>query len=109
MKRLLSIALVLALTGCALMEPAPKPVAELDAAKLGLTGQATEWPAAQWWERYGDSQLNALMTEALANSPSMSAAQARLAKANAAVGMARAPLLPRVDAGYTLNREHLSK
>ncbi|WP_367351736.1 efflux transporter outer membrane subunit [Achromobacter animicus] len=109
MKRLLSTALVLALAGCALMEPAPKPVAALDAAKLGLTGQATEWPAAQWWERYGDPQLNALMTEALANSPSMSAAQARLAKANAAVGIARAPLLPRVDAGYTLNREHLSK
>jgi NodT family efflux transporter outer membrane factor (OMF) lipoprotein len=45
----------------------------------------------------------------LANNPSMSAAQARLAKANAAVGIARAPLLPRVDANYTLTREHLSK
>lgn len=101
--------MVLALGGCALMEPAPQPVAALDAAKLGLTGQTADWPATHWWERYGDPQLNALMAEALANSPSMSAAQARLAKANAAVGIARAPLLPRVDAGYTLTREHLSK
>ncbi len=109
MKRLLSTVLVLALSGCALMESGPEPVAALDAAKLGLTGQDTAWPATQWWQRYGDPQLNALLDEALANSPSMSAAQARLAKANAAVGIARAPLFPRVDANYSLTREHLSK
>ena len=44
MKRLLSTALVLALSGCALMEPGPTPVAALDEAKLGLTAQATAWP-----------------------------------------------------------------
>lgn len=109
MKRLLSTVLVLALSGCALMDSEPQPVAALDAAKLGLTGQDAAWPATQWWERYGDPQLDALMVEALANSPSMSAAQARLAKANAAVSTARAPLLPRVDANYALTREHLSK
>ncbi|CAB5517019.1 Outer membrane protein OprM [Achromobacter anxifer] len=109
MKRLLSTVLVLALSGCALMESGPEPVAALDAAKLGLTSQDTAWPETQWWQRYGDPQLNALLDEALANSPSMSAAQARLAKANAAVGLARAPLLPRVDANYALTREHLSK
>jgi len=109
MKRLLSTVLVLALSGCALMESGPEPVAALDAAKLGLTAQDTAWPATQWWRRYGDPQLNALLDEALANNPSMSAAQARLAKANAAVSSARAPLLPRVDANYSLTREHLSK
>ncbi|WP_454673510.1 efflux transporter outer membrane subunit [Achromobacter pestifer] len=108
MKRLLSTVLVLALSGCALMEPGPAPVVALDESKLGLIGQDTVWPHTQWWQRYGDSQLNTLMDEALANSPSMSAAQARLAKANAAVSTARAPLMPRVDADYSLNREHLS-
>ncbi|MCY1369703.1 efflux transporter, outer membrane factor (OMF) lipoprotein, NodT family [compost metagenome] len=109
MKRLLSTVLVLALSGCALMESGPEPVAALDAAKLGLTAQDTAWPDTQWWQRYGDPQLNALLDEALANNPSMSAAQARLAKANATVSSARAPLLPRVDANYSLTREHLSK
>jgi NodT family efflux transporter outer membrane factor (OMF) lipoprotein len=109
MKRLLSTVLVLALSGCALMESGSEPVAALDGAKLGLTSQDTVWPETQWWQRYGDPQLNALLDEGLANNPSMSAAQARLAKANAAVGIARAPLLPRVDANYTLTREHLSK
>ncbi|EHK64886.1 efflux transporter outer membrane factor lipoprotein 4 [Achromobacter arsenitoxydans SY8] len=101
--------MVLALSGCALMDSEPQPVAALDAAKLGLAGQAADWPTAQWWARYGDQQLDALLAEALANSPSMTAAQARLAKANAAVSSARAPLFPRVDANYTLTREHLSK
>ncbi|WP_454693994.1 efflux transporter outer membrane subunit [Achromobacter aegrifaciens] len=109
MKRLLTTVLVLALSGCALMESGSEPVATLDGAKLGLTSQDTAWPDTQWWQRYGDPQLNALLDEGLANNPSMSAAQARLAKANAAVGIARAPMLPRVDANYTLTREHLSK
>ncbi|ASC62880.1 hypothetical protein B9P52_00580 [Achromobacter denitrificans] len=109
MKRLLSTVLVLALSGCALMEPGPDPVAALDAAKLGLTGQDAAWPTTQWWQRYGDPQLDTLLDEALANNPSMSAAQARLARANAAVSSARAPLLPRVDVNYSLTREHLSK
>lgn len=109
MKRLLSTVLVLALSGCALMDPGPEPVAQLNASKLGLTGQDTAWPTTQWWQRYGDAQLNALLDEALASNPSMSAAQARLARANAAVSSARAPLLPRVDANYSLTREHLSK
>ena len=109
MKRLLTTALALALSGCALMEPGPEPVPALDATQLGLTGQNAIWPADHWWQRYGDSQLDALVDEALANSPSMSSAQARLAQANAAVSTARSSLLPKVDANYTLNREHLSK
>ncbi len=108
MKRLLSTVLVLALSGCALMEPGTEPVATLDAAKLGLSGQSVVWPTTEWWKRYGDQQLNALIDEALANSPSLTAAQARLALANAAVGSARAPLFPKVDANYTLNREKIS-
>ena len=91
------------------MEPGPEPVPALDATQLGLTGQNAIWPADHWWQRYGDSQLDALVDEALANSPSMSSAQARLAQANAAVSTARSSLLPKVDANYTLNREHLSK
>lgn len=108
MKRLLSTALVLALSGCALMDPAPKPVAELEPAQLGLAGQNATWPANDWWARYGDSQLNDVVAQALANNPSLTAAQARLAQANAAVAGARAPLMPRVDANYALTREHMS-
>lgn len=109
MKPLFSTLLVLALSGCALMNSGSDPVKPIDNAKLGSAAQSIEWPRVQWWQRYQDPQLNQLMDEALANSPSMTAAQARLAQANASVGRARAPLLPGVDANYTLTREHLSE
>lgn len=109
MKSLFSTMLVLTLSGCALMDPATEPVTPLDGGKLGLSAQTIDWPQTQWWTRYQDPQLNQLMGEALANSPSLSAAQARLAQANAVVGQARAPLLPQVNADYALTRERLSK
>lgn len=90
------------------MEPGSEPVKQVDGQTLGLGAQAPEWPVAQWWHRYHDAQLDALVDESLANSPSMTAAQARLSQANAAVGRARAPLLPRVDADYALTRERIS-
>ncbi|WP_432759296.1 efflux transporter outer membrane subunit [Bordetella genomosp. 2] len=107
MKLAIPVILLLALAGCASMDPASEPVAQLDAARLGLHGQSVTWPDTQWWRRYGDPQLDALMDEALAANPSMTAAQARLAQANAAVRGARAPLFPRVDANYDLTRQHL--
>ncbi|OZI48824.1 efflux transporter outer membrane subunit [Bordetella genomosp. 4] len=107
MKPLLPVALLLVLAGCASMDPTTEPVAPLEATQLGLQNASVSWPDTQWWRRYGDAQLDALVDEALANSPSMTSAQARLAQANAAVRGARAPLMPRVDANYSLSREHL--
>jgi NodT family efflux transporter outer membrane factor (OMF) lipoprotein len=109
MKRLLSLLMAIALSGCAFMDKGSAPVAEMSARQLGLADPAPSWPTTQWWERYGDPQLNALVQEALANSPTMTSAQARLAQANAAVRGARAPLLPRVDADYSLTRERISE
>lgn len=109
--KLLSLPLVLlmALAGCASMDPTTEPVTPLAASQLGLQSPSVSWPDTQWWQRYGDAQLNTLVDEALANNPSMTSAQARLAQANAAIRGARAPLMPRVDANYSLDREHLSE
>ncbi|WP_459618095.1 efflux transporter outer membrane subunit [Bordetella sp. 2513F-2] len=109
MKRPLLAVLALALSGCAMMDPAAPPVSRLDARHLGLATEQVTWPDAQWWRRYGDAQLDQLVAEALANNPSIASAQARLASANAAVSGARAPLMPQVDANYDLTREHLPK
>ncbi|ANN77288.1 efflux transporter outer membrane subunit [Bordetella flabilis] len=109
MKRLMSLLMAIALSGCAFMEKGSTPVGEISAQQLGLADQAPSWPTTQWWERYGDPQLDALVQEALANSPTMTSAQARLAQANAAVRGARAPLLPSVDGDYSLTRERMSE
>lgn len=81
----------------------------LAASQLGLDDNPITWPTAQWWQRYQDRQLDQLLIEALAGSPSTAAAQARLNKANAAVSGARAIQLPQLNAGYKLVRERFSE
>jgi NodT family efflux transporter outer membrane factor (OMF) lipoprotein len=108
MKPLLLLSLVvLTLSGCASVAPGSQPVAKLDPAKLGLVQNAITWPEAGWWQRYNDPQLNALVDEAVVGSPSIARAQARLDKANAAIQRSGSALLPRLDADYTLTREHI--
>ena len=55
---------------------------------------AAAWPADTWWLGYGDPQLDALVDEALAGSPTLTIAQARLRAAQAQLlsrGAARLP------------------
>lgn len=63
-----------------------------------LAAPAAEWPNDRWWTAYGDKQLNSLVDEALASSPDLAAAAARLAKAQAVRAQARAATLPSLEA-----------
>ena len=109
MKSLLPIVLVALQSGCAAIKPGEPAVAKTDAVQLGLTDKAIDWPTEQWWQRYGDPQLNQLIEQALAGNPSMDAAQARLNLANAAVGSARAVRLPQADVNYQMTRERFTE
>ncbi|MFW7342410.1 efflux transporter outer membrane subunit [Pollutimonas sp. H1-120] len=109
MKSLFSILLLAVLSGCAAINPGEPGVAQLQGAQLGLQERNIAWPTEQWWLRYNDPQLNELLGEALAGSPSLAAAQARLGMANAAVGGARAIQLPQLNANYTMLRERFSE
>ena len=57
------------------------------------------WSSDHWWNAFGDPQLDALVDEALANSPSIEAADARTRKAIAQAGLADAARKPTVGAG----------
>ncbi len=70
----------------------PRP--PIDAATLGAKPAAIEWPREDWWRRYGDAQLDALIADGLAGAPTLAAARARIAAREAAAGVARAALLP---------------
>ncbi|MGB6103278.1 MAG: efflux transporter outer membrane subunit [Pusillimonas sp.] len=109
MKSLLPLLLVAILSGCAAIKPGEPALATTDAAQLGLRDSAVAWPTEQWWQRYQDPQLNQLIAQALADSPTLAAAQARLNLANAAVGSARALQLPQADASHTQTRERFSQ
>lgn len=62
-------------------------------------GLPSQGPAlAHWWLALGDPQLNALVEQALAASPDLDAARARVRQAWAAAGGQRSDRLPKVDA-----------
>lgn len=73
----------------------PQTIAALGA--TSLTGTAP-WPQQAWWRDYGDPQLDALIAQALANSPDVAAASARLHRAASQIGQARAATLPSLEA-----------
>ena len=74
-----------ALTACATLPPAAPAriakAAETYASAQSLAGPQRDWPADDWWTAYGDPQLNGLIGEALAASPTLAVAEARIRKA----------------------------
>jgi NodT family efflux transporter outer membrane factor (OMF) lipoprotein len=67
------------------------------------------WPELDWWKRFGDPQLDALIEEGLAGSPNIRLAQARLDQANAAARIAGAVRTPQVGASGDLTRQRFSE
>lgn len=67
------------------------------------------WPQQDWWNSFGDQNLNALITEALKNSPDTQLAAARLNQANAQVAAADSRFDPTLSADASLQRALLSR
>jgi NodT family efflux transporter outer membrane factor (OMF) lipoprotein len=100
--RILLTALVLATTGCAGI-PSLGPLASLKDVHSFTTTQsfaaeATRWPDERWWTRLNDPQLDALIDEALQDSPDLAAAAARFRNAAAIGQVAGAALYPQLNA-----------
>jgi NodT family efflux transporter outer membrane factor (OMF) lipoprotein len=92
----------LALAGCAAVPKlgeAPKlSPASAYASAQSFAAPDAAWPADRWWAAYGDPQLDRLMDEALAGSPSLAEAAARLRAAEARADVSRAAILPSLSA-----------
>ncbi|MDB5496294.1 MAG: efflux system, outer rane lipoprotein NodT family [Phenylobacterium sp.] len=103
---LVSLLAATALSACAsLPTPTPARVAKAPqayAAAQALAGPTRDWPADAWWTAYGDAQLNGLMQEALAGSPDLAAAQARVRKAQSLAATARSRELPTLSANASV-------
>ena len=69
----------------------------------------TAWPAEDWWIGFGDSQLTALINEALRNNPSLDEVEARARQAQAVADGADAARRPRVDLNNEIAGAELSK
>jgi NodT family efflux transporter outer membrane factor (OMF) lipoprotein len=79
--------------------PKPEPRAASDyAASASLASTHGDWPSDSWWQSYGDGQLDRLISEALAGSPDLHAAAARLRTAEGYAQRAGSALAPSIDA-----------
>lgn len=85
------------------MEPAAA-----NALQATPTAQSMNWPQAQWWQRYGNSQLDALIDEALQGAPDMQAAAARVQQAQAMLGLSESATAPQLSANANVKGDKLS-
>ena len=78
-------------------KPVPHPASDY-ASSATFAEARSDWPADGWWKRYSDPQLVRLMDEALAGSPDLEAAAARLRTAEGFAQRASSALQPSIDA-----------
>lgn len=69
----------------------------------GVALSEATWPSERWWTTFSDPQLDALIDEALANAPTVEAADARTRKALAQAGVADAVRKPAVNASAQIS------
>jgi NodT family efflux transporter outer membrane factor (OMF) lipoprotein len=99
--------------GCASAPPYVRPDVEMPAAwKLEAPWQEARPSDAAvrgpWWRRFNDPQLDALQDQALAASPTIEAAVARLAQARAQADVASAGLFPQLGLSGRVARQRIS-
>jgi len=105
-QRFIALAATALFAGCA-APPAERhatPALELPAATAVVTDVD-----AEWWTRFADPQLDALVTEALTHNRDLARAMARIDESRAALRGARAGQLPSVSAGAAASRQRISE
>lgn len=83
-------------------KPTMRPATSIAAAQ-SLAPAEGNWPMAQWWTIYGDTQLDALIDEGLKDSPDVVVAAARFRQAQGYAEQTGAAALPRVNAQARAN------
>lgn len=108
---LLGTSLALPLAACAPdLGPRPegKSLSAFETSQSFAAPQAA-WPKDEWWKAYGDPQLDALIAEALADSPDLKMAAARVRGMAAVEDVAGADLWPTVNGEAALQETEPSR
>jgi outer membrane protein, multidrug efflux system len=113
---LIAVLALLALSGCAVGPNYQRP--EATTIPEAYAGPSGEWkiatpqahlPRGNWWEIFGDLELNRLETEATAANQDLKAAAARFEQARALADVARSNLFPRLGVSFQPVEQHDSK
>ncbi|CAG9185394.1 efflux transporter outer membrane subunit [Cupriavidus pampae] len=84
-------------------------LAPVSATRHSLPEEHGAWPDAGWADRFGDPQLRVLVDEAVAGSPTLQAAIARVEAARALAQGARSALYPHAEVQGGVARERYSE
>lgn len=107
-----ALSMILGLAGCAQIPSLGQLASVMGADQYqtakSFSAPATQWPDDRWWRTYGDRQLDALIEEALRDSPDMAAASARLRRAEAVSQVSGSALLPQAGANGSATRQKQS-
>jgi len=115
--RLLPLPLVLCLSACAAVGPnfqRPTPpatqayAAAKDPAPAGVSLTPDARAAGPWWQALGSPELDGVIRQALADSPTIAEATATLQRANEQAAAARGALAPEVSANGGAQRERIN-
>ena len=109
-----ALALAALLTGCSYSDLKPRSHlqppgdASETLAHSAITLSPAAWPTETWWTSFDDKQLDGLVEEALAQSPTLRSAAARVRQAGALEAIEGASLLPSMDMAASTTRERFS-
>lgn len=108
----IAVAISAALAGCAGLPSArmlqPTKGSDQYQSASALSAPVIAWPDDQWWQHYGDPQLDTLIQEGLANSPDMAVAAARLRSVEASRQVSNAALYPQITANGSATEQKQS-
>lgn len=97
--------LSISLAGCALTPTYQRPAMALPAQWEQADRQAsTETLSGAWWQRFGSSELDALMSQAMAANHDLAAAVSRIEQARASATISGAALLPSATVSASASR-----
>lgn len=102
---------VMVLAGCASQGDLARSVRPVAPERYGVqaVGDAAPQAESAWWMALGDPQLNALIDTALRDSPTLQSVQARLSRAQAAVGLQSAADKPQLQGKLQIDRQRFTE
>ena len=103
--------ILLTLAGCANSDGITSKATLVEASKVGVapTAAAAAPLASDWWQGFGDPALSQLIDQAVAGSPSLRVVEARVARAAANAGAARANEGPQVGLAFDATRQRYTE
>ena len=103
--RVSTLALALSLAGCVTQGPDHTPLAQTQAKATGLSDASTALVPTQWWQSFGDAELDQVITQALAGQPTLAVARARVTRMLALADVNQSTTFPQVSVGADVTRQ----